>query len=152
MSYFPSRDSRIGAALLTKQHSSPLTTGNIFTFTGSILILQIWGRVTTVIQAQSTTVKLSVTSDAQSAYDICATKDANGFAAGSLLSITGTAANAMIGTTAVGSLAPGQASSILVTCVTSGVILATYGAASTGAILWNMRWLPLTDDASVAAA
>jgi hypothetical protein len=150
--YNPSRDTVLGASFLTKQHTSPLTTGNIFTFIGSILILQIWGRVTTAIQAQATTIKLSVTSDAQSAYDICATKDANAFAAGSLLSITGTAAGAMVGTTAVGSIAPVQAGKILATCVTSGVILATYGAASTGAILWNMRWIPLTDDASVAAA
>src|SRR6185369_9760616 len=79
---------------VSKQHTSPLTTGNIFTFTGTIEIMAIIGRVTTVIQAQATTIKISVVNDALAAYDIDATVDGNAAAAGSLLSITGTAANA----------------------------------------------------------
>ncbi len=140
------------AKFAQKQHTSPLTTGNLFTFTGTIEILHIIGRVTTAIQGQATTVLLSVVSDAQAAYDICTTKDANGFAAGSILSITGTAANAMLGTTAHGSLAPGQANPVIATCVTSGVIKATYGAASTGAIMWQILWRGVSADASLAAA
>lgn len=135
--------------LATKQSASPLTTGTLWTFTGAILIERIFGVVTTVIQAQATTVKLSIVSDALSAYDICATKDANAFAVGSMLSITGTAANAMVGTNGLGALAPSQASPIYATCITSGTITVTYGAASTGAILWYLLWRPLSVGATV---
>lgn len=134
-----------------KQHTSPLTTGNIFTFTGSIEILAIFGRVTTVVQAQTTNIKLSVKNDALTTYDICANVDGNAAAVGTLLSITGTAANAGV-LTANGVLAPTQASRIITTCTTSGLILATYGAASTGAILYQMIWRPLSQGATVAAA
>lgn len=130
--------------------ASPLTTGTLFTFTGGIEIIRIVGTVSTVIQAQATTVKLSVKPDAQTAVDICATKDVNGFAAGSMLQITGTAANAMVGTTAVAVTAPAtQVNPITAMCVTSGIITVTYGAASTGAIRWDMVWRPLTADATV---
>jgi hypothetical protein len=113
--------------------------------------MAIWGRITTVVQAQATTVKLTVTSDALTAYDICATVDVDAGTVGSLLSITGTAANAML-ETANGVLAPTQASRIIATCTAAGAIKATYGAASTGAILWGMQWRPLSTGATVAAA
>lgn len=135
----------------SKQHTSPLTTGNIFTFTGTLEILAIWGRITTAIQAQTTNIKLSVVNDALTAYDICANVDGNAGAVGTLLSITGTAANAGL-LTANGVLAPTQASRIITTCTTSGVIKATYGAASTGAILFGVLWRPLSSDAVLAAA
>jgi hypothetical protein len=134
-----------------KQHTSPLTTGNIFTFTGTIEIMAIIARITTVVQAQTTNIKLSVVNDALAAYDICANVDGNAAAVGTLLSITGTAANAGV-LTANGVLAPTQASRIITSCTTSGVIKATYGAASTGAILYMMMWRPLSADAVVAAA
>lgn len=134
-----------------KQHTSPLTTGNIFTFSGWIEILAIYGRVTTVIQSQTTNIKLSVQNDALTAYDICANVDGNAAAVGTLLSITGTAANAGV-LTANGVLAPTQASRIITVSGTSGVIKATYGAASTGAILYGVLWRPLSQGATLAAA
>lgn len=137
---------------ITKQHTSPLTTGNIFTFTGTIEIEALWGRVTTVVQAQTTNIKVSVQNDALTVYDICANVDGNAAAVGTLFSITGTAAGAGV-LTANGVLAPTQAGArIITTCTTSGIIKVTYGAASTGAILFGMRWRPLTTDATVAAA
>lgn len=134
-----------------KQHTSPLTTGNIFTFTGAIEIQAIWGRVSTVVQGQTTNIKLSVKNDALTTYDICANVDGNAAAVGTLLSITATAANAGV-LTANGVLAPTQASRIIAHCGTSGVILATYGAASTGAILYGCLWRPLTPGATLSAA
>lgn len=134
----------------TATSASALTSGTLFTYTGSIEILHIIGRVTTGIQAQVTNTKLTITPDALAAYDICAVKDINAFAAGTLLSITGTAAGAMAGTTAVGSLAPGQANPVIATCVTSGVISSSFSAASTGAIVWEMVWRPISAGATVA--
>lgn len=122
---------------------------NLFRYTGSILIISIIGRVTTAIQHQATAVKLQVLSDALAAYDICATKDIDQFAIGSLISITGTAATGAASTTAVGALAPGQANPVVATCVTSGYIAQHSGAASTGAITWEILWQPISAGATV---
>lgn len=132
----------------TATSTSALTSGTLFTWTGSIEFYLI-GRVTTIIQNQATNTKITVTPDALAAYDICANLDIDTFAAGTLLSITGTAANAMVGTTAVGSLAPGQANPVYVTCVTNGVISTVFGAASTGAIVWELLWRPLQAGSTV---
>lgn len=129
--------------------ASPLATGTLFTYAGSIEIMQIIGRVSTVIAGQATTVKLGILPDAQSLYDICATKDINAFAAGSLLTITGTAVDNMVSITARDAMAPAQANSVVASCVTSGIVKVTYGAASTGAIVWQMLWRPLSTDATV---
>jgi len=135
---------------ISKTVGSPLGTGTIFTFYGGIEIVRVTGLVTTVIQAQATTAKLSITADALAAVDICATLDINGFAAGSLLEITGTAADAMVGTTAVGVIAPStQVNPVTAVCVASGVITATFGAASTGAIRWDLVWRPISGNARV---
>lgn len=137
--------------LATVTSASPLTTGTLFTFTGSIEIIHLIGRVTTVIQGQATTVRLYITPDALAAYNITgATGDINGDLVGTLISITGTAAADIVDTTGVGAIAPGQANPVVTTCVTNGVIGVTYGAASTGAIVWEMLWRPLSTGATVS--
>jgi hypothetical protein len=139
--------------LATKTSTSHLTTGNLFTYTGTIGIVSITGRITTAIEASANTCKLSIVSDALAAYDMCTTKDLNALGAGTLLSITGTANGAMVATTLVASLAPGQANMIVVTCVTSGVITVTYGtAAKDGVIVWNVYAVPLSVGATLVAA
>ncbi len=143
-------DSQIYRA--TKTSATPLTTGTLFTFTGTVEILRVVGRVTTPIANAVTNCKLSVTPDALAAYDICANLNLQQFAAGTLLSITGTAANPMVGTTAVGSIAPAQDGAVVATCVTSGTITVTYGAASAGVIAWEVIWRPLNATGRVVAA
>lgn len=150
-------DTQLGTAaaaqprFVEKQHTSPLTTGNIFTFTGTIEIMALWGRVTTVVQSQATTIKTSVVNDALSAYDLGTTVDGNAAAVGTLLSLPAAAGSAHV-LTANGVLNPTQDARIIASCTTSGVIKATYGAASTGAILYQMLWRPLSSGAAVAAA
>jgi hypothetical protein len=139
------------ARFASKQHTSPLTTGNIFTYTGAIEILALWGRVTTVIQSQATTIKTGVVNDSLSAYDLGTTVDGNAAAVGTLLSLPAAAGSAHI-LTANGVINPTQASRIITQCGTSGVIKATYGAASTGAILYGCLWRPLSSDATLIAA
>jgi hypothetical protein len=134
-----------------KQHTSPLTTGNIFTFAGTIEILALFGRVTTAIQAQATNIKLSVVNDALAAYDLGTNVDGNAAALGTLLSTPAAAGSAFV-LTANGVLNPTMASRVIASCTTSGVIKATYGAASTGAILFFLLWRPISSDAVVAAA
>ncbi len=136
--------------LATKTSTSTLTTGTLFTWAGSVQILAIIGRVTTVIQGQVTTVKLGIQADALTIQDICATKDVNAFAVGSILSITGTYTDAMIGTTGVPTYA--NMTAVNATCITSGIIKVTYGAGSTGAIVWEVFWIPLNAAGSIVAA
>jgi hypothetical protein len=128
-----------------------LNASNLFIFTGTVRILAIVGRVTTGIQNQATSVKLQILADALAAYDICAAANIQAFAAGSALTITGTAAGALVGTTAVGAIAPGQANAVLATCVTSGYLAQHSTAASTGAITWEVLWHPVSAGATLAA-
>ncbi len=137
----------------TGTHPTGFTAGatTLFNWTGDVQILAIWGVVSTDIEAAATTCKLSFTCDALAAVDMCATKDINHFHAGSRLSITGTLTDAMIGTDVVGG-GVSQASAIDLTSITSGIITCTMGAASDGAIVWKVLWIPLTTNATITAA
>jgi len=132
------------------------TTANgsttLFNFTGAIRINSIIGVITTVMENKVQTMKLAVTPDALAAYDICATKDIDTFAVGTLLSITGTAANALVSTTAVGTMAPSQAGGVVAVCIATGIIKVVAGAANTGAITWHINYTPLSAGATVTAA
>jgi len=139
-----------GVKLVTKTSTSTLTTGTLFNWAGSIQILSILGRVTTAIQDQATTCKLGIQADALTIQDICATLDIRAFLVGTLLGITGTYADAMIGTTGVPTKPP--TTPINATCITSGIIKVTYGAASSGVIVWEILWVPLNAAGSVTAA
>jgi hypothetical protein len=129
---------------------SPLANRAIFNFTGDVAFTII-GKVITQIQNQATTVKLSVVSDALASFDICTTKDINNFLVGTQLSIDGTPGDPMIGTTGVGT-AKRQALQVVATCITSGQITVTFGAASTGAIEWEIQWVPLNAQGNVTPA
>lgn len=132
-----------------KRSTSPLTTGTLWTFTGGIFINSIHGIVRTAIQAQATTVKVSVQNDALTLFDLCvATLDLNAAAIGSTIILPAAVASAAV-------LAAGGAGITLLPvphltlCTTSGIVKVTYGAASTGVIDWYMRWSPATPGATV---
>ncbi len=137
---------------VSKISTSPLTTETLFTFTGTVAIVSITGKVIEAIENQATTVKLSVVCDALVAKDICANKDIDNFTVGSLISITGTLADAAVATTSVGVVGPGQASVVIATCISSGTITVTYGAASTGSIKWEVCYEPLSIDGNILAS
>jgi sulfur carrier protein ThiS len=130
-----------------------IANGNttVFNYTGSIKINSIIGRVTTVCEAKGTNTKLAIVSDALTAVDICANVDLTGATVGTLLSITGTTANAMVAS-ANGAIAPGQANPVVATCTTSGIIRHVSGAANTGAVTWYVDWEPLSEGATLTAA
>lgn len=123
----------------------------LFNFTGAIKILDIVGIVTTIMETKTQNTKLSIVSDSLTAVDICANVDLTAAAVGTLLSITGTAANAMVASTN-GAVAPGQASKAIAVCTTSGIIKMVAGAANTGAITWYVKWEPLSAGATLTAA
>ena len=140
-----------GVQFATATSAANLTDADLWTFTGSIEIIHLIGRLTAAHPAAANNCKLTITPDALAAYDFCANKDLTGLGIGTLLSITGTAANALVGTTVVGSLAPGQANSVVATCVTNGTISTVFSDTGnqSGAIAWEMVWRPLSAGATM---
>jgi hypothetical protein len=144
------------AGLATKTSGGPahthLATGTLFNWYGSVEIQTIIGRVTVATEAATNTCKLSMVADALTAVDLCATKDLNNLAVGTLLHIDGTLANAMIAATGVG-VSVAQAGKLMGTCITSGTITVTYGtAAKDGEIVWEVRYVPLSVGGRIVAA
>jgi len=144
------------APQLTEKAAAALpqtAAGTLFNVTGGkILVLGIYGEVTTVIQTQANVTKLQFVSTTPAATtDLCATLDITAKAVGSVFSIVGVLATAMKVTTnnlvvpADDIPAPGLTIGI-------GAIKLNCGASNTGAVKWTIRWVPIEAGANVAAA
>ena len=138
-----------GENIAFKRSASPLTTGTLWTYTGGIRVHAINGVVRTIIQNQTTNLKLSIKNDSLTAIDLCTNVDIDTDAVGTLYSLPAAVGSAMVATTL------GAALALLVAPFeaipsTSGIITVTYGAASTGVVDWYLRWSPITPGATVA--
>ena len=134
-------------------NASPLATGGVNLFTvsgGRILLVALYGEVTTVIQAQATTVKFTSTpTSLGSAVDLSsAATDLTGKEVGAHITLASppAAGSAVVATLGGYVNLPAQR-----TLVPSGVISVTYGAASTGAIMYDLIYVPYDAGATVAA-
>ena len=112
---------------------------------GRIILTSIVGEVTTAIQAQATTAKISAAPTTGTAVDLCATTDLTGKEVGTLLGITGTFATGLVASNAGATVLPANGLVIPI-----GVIRYTTGASSTGSIKWTMTWIALDDGATVS--
>lgn len=126
-----------------------ITTGeNLFTIAGGrVLVTQIVGEVTTIIENKTVNFKLTSDPTTGTTNDMCANVDLDTAEAGSLLSITGLASDAMIKGSS-GSVS-GMARPMIVAV---GNIEATVGATHTGSIKWSLWYVPLDEGAYVEAA
>jgi len=141
---------RLGDAFYTGRVAAtlPATTKTAyFTVTGKIKLLDIVGEVTTVVQAQANAIKLVATPTVGAAVDLCATVDSNAAAVGSIFTITGTLADAMVKTVSGAGVA--QAAPLIIAAGTIGLNTA---ATNTGATKWLVRYQPLETGARVFAA
>jgi len=139
-----------GANYVTQRASAtlPATTATpYFTVTGKVRIISIIGEVTTAVQAQANAIKLISNPTVGADVDLCSTVEANAAAVGSLFTVTGTLANAMIKT--VSGAVPQQASPVI---VTAGSIDLNTAATNTGATKWSVVWEPVDPGAMVIAA
>lgn len=134
------RVSRATAAL-------PQTTAEtLVTITGGRVILaNIIGEVTTVIQTQADNAKLVFNpTEAGASTDICAVLNITAKAVGTLFSITGTVATAL------------QSGLWLTTTMATPLILSEgtidldCAASNTGSVQWDVYYLPLDEGATVA--
>jgi len=124
---------------------------NIFTVSGGrILLVALVGEVTTIIQAQATTVKVTSTPTTGSAIDMsAATTDINALEVGGRITLANppAAATALVKTNAGYTDLPGVRAIVPI-----GTISYTTGATSTGSIKWDLVYIPLDTAATVVAA
>lgn len=125
------------------------TSTAYFTISGRVAVKRILGTVTTAVQAQATTAKLTnvPTLAGFSSTDLCATVDLTGAILGTTLNITGTPANAMIAS--VASAAVSQASELV---LQDGSLKLVTVATSTGATKWFLDYTPIDPGSFVVAA
>ena len=124
------------------------TQAALFTVTGRILLTQIVGEVTTAIQLQTTNLKLISNPTVGADVDICSLLNISGDAVGTLYNITGTLADALIGTTSVAFKA--QADPIVIAAGT--IDLDTDDDSSTGQTKWTIHYIPLDSNSIVVTA
>lgn len=126
-----------------------ITNGlDLFTVAGGrVLVTQIVGEVTTIMEAKTINLKLTADPTTGTSTDMCANLDMTAAEARTLLTISGTAADA---------LRKGSSGSVVAqnapVVVAIGAIEATVGATHTGSIKWSLWYVPLDEGASVAAA
>lgn len=124
------------------------TAAAIFTITGGrVLLTSIVGEVTTAIQNQANNTKLTANPTTGTSVDMCAVLSTANDEVGCLYSITGTPADAMIGTNA--GLVPAMAKGLILPI---GTIDLDCAASNTGSVKWTLTYIPLDDGAAVAAA
>lgn len=121
-------------------------TGALFTVTGRVKLLGIYGEVTTATGATVTNGKIVATPTVGSAVDLCAAVSIASLAIGVQLNITGTLATAM---QAVNGATVAQTTPIIVKAGTIGL---NTTANNTGSVKWRVEYLPIDPAAKIIAA
>lgn len=120
----------------------------IFTVAGGrVLVTQIVGEVTTIIQVVANATKLTANPTTGTSVDLCATLDITGDEEGALYGISGTFADALFGVNA-GAL-EGQDKPAVVPI---GTIDLDCAGSATGQVQWDIWYIPLDDGATIVAA
>lgn len=123
------------------------TQAALFTVSGRVLVTQIVGEVTTIIQTQANATKLVINPTVGADVDMCATDDITADAVGTQYSITGTLADAMVSTTSGGFEAQSTAVE-----VQDGTIDLNCAASNTGSVKWTLHYISLTPGSTVTTA
>ena len=153
MSVYGDKDVYTGSVLGIKVErplaTLPATTATAY-FTvagGRVLITGLVGEVTTVIQTQANNTKWVANPTTGTSVDMCAVLDISADEAGCLYGITGTPANAMVGTNA--GLTTMMATGIVVNI---GTLDLDCAATNTGATKWTLFYVPIDTGATVVIA
>jgi hypothetical protein len=103
---------------------------------GRVAVLAIMGQVTTIIQAQANTTKLTMVPTTGASTDLCAVADINGLVVGNFLQPTGLPSDALV---ILGAARIPREQIVL----PIGQLNLNCAASSTGQIKWDFWWLPL---------
>ena len=124
------------------------TTGSIFTISGGrIMLIQIIGEVTTIIETQDNDTQLVANPTTGSSIDLCAVLNITADEVGLLYGITGTVADALVGVNA--GLVESQGKSIILPVGTIDLVCA---ASNSGNVKWDAWYVALDQGATMAAA
>jgi hypothetical protein len=125
------------------------TSLNIFTVAGGrVLLVGLVGEVTTIIQAQACTVKVTSTPTTGTAVDLsAASASISALEVGGKLTLPAAAATAMV-TGNAGGVIFRQAQWV----IPIGSLSYTTSATNTGSIKWDLLYVPLDNGANVVAA
>ena len=127
----------------------PQTTDEaLFTISGGrVLMTQIIGEVTTVIETQANNTKLKFNPTATGAdQDLCAVLSITADPVGELYTITGVVADAMKSDLLIGQ---GMTNPLI---LSEGDIELDCATSNTGSVAWSIFYLPIDDGAQVVAA
>ena len=138
----------VSAALLVPQTG----TATLFTVTGAVHVLEIWGVITAAASATATNLKVSVQVGTLTAVDVCANGAIASLAIGQLLGLKTSLATALVvaapTTNGVMDATADAATSFMMSG--SGIITATTSASNaTCTVRWFCRYRPLTAGALV---
>lgn len=142
----------VGGAFVTKSKTITAATVDLFNVVGNVKVVELFGRVTTVMDATATTVKLQFDATVTAAAtDLCATVTVTSDVLGTLYSIVGVAATAATESAGVYLLPAAKlpAEGII---LPAGKITQVGSAVNTGIIEWTCVYIPLSTGASVTAA
>jgi hypothetical protein len=146
------RQLALGNQLSRATNTLPATaTGNIFTITGGrILLVALIGEVTTAIQNQACTLKVSTAPTVGSAVDLCAAGSIINAAVGTHFSLPSAAASALVTDLGTG----GGVQDVMTSAwlVPIGSLTITTSATNTGSVKWDLAYIPWDNAAQVAAA
>lgn len=144
------REILAGVAVSRATATLPASTlGHIFTISGGrILVKYLIGEVTTIIQAQACTVKVTGTPTTGTAVDWSAVSASiSGLEVGGKFSLPAAAATALVTGNAGGVIAKGAE-----WVASVGTIDITTSATNTGSVKWDLIYIPLDTGATVVAA
>lgn len=137
-----------GGVVYRATDTLPQTTAEaLFTVTGAVKVTSIIGEVTTVIETQANNTKLTANPTVGADVDLCAVNNISADAVGTLYSITGTLADAMVATTSGAGVF--QAAPLI---VAAGTIDLSCAASNTGSVKWQIAYEPITPGARIIAA
>lgn len=141
-----------GGASVTKSKTITAATVDLFNVVGNVKIVEIFGRVTTVMDATATTVKLAFDATVTAAVtDLCGTVTVTSDVLGTLYSIVGVAATAATESAGVYILPAAKlpAEGII---LPAGKIQMVGSAINTGVIEWTVVYFPVSSTGAVTAA
>ncbi len=123
------------------------TSGALFTISGgNIVVTQILGEVTTVIQNQACNTKLIHNVETGTDQDLCAVLNIQADEVGTLYGVSGVFSEAMLGS---GQAVTAQTRPFV---LKPGTIDLNTAATNTGSVKWTLYWAPLDGTGFVAAA
>jgi hypothetical protein len=136
--------------VVTKTLSTLTALDNLFTVTGLVDIISITSFFTTGMGTARTLRWGIYDATLSTEQFFCAASASTAFAAGTLLGITGTITDAMVGTTAVGQI-ESQSKSLTERPTTTGTIRQTAAGLSTGVEVIEILWIPKNAAGNIVA-